>query len=161
MYHCTVNEWKNATLEVCAPMRIVFGHCVEFNVRAARIQHNRQSCRRFTNPCPVHYDSTDVYKYSKCFRIQQTSELNPEIISFDDESNNSAISARKDEIFANEHLEENTEKGHGNGAEKLMKMNQMLSIMLFEFAYVLYITTGVFNFNEPFFFLFNIFSNLY
>ncbi|XP_062568028.1 uncharacterized protein LOC134230280 [Saccostrea cucullata] len=72
VYHCAVNEWRNATLEVCAPLRIIFGRCVEYNVLGKRIQFNRERCTTFSKPCPAHYQSTDVYLYPECFKTIMT-----------------------------------------------------------------------------------------
>ncbi|XP_062580079.1 uncharacterized protein LOC134242075 [Saccostrea cucullata] len=72
VYHCAVNEWRNVTLEVCAPLRIIFGRCVEYNVLGKRIQFNRERCTTFWKPCPEHYQSNDVYLYPECFKTIMT-----------------------------------------------------------------------------------------
>ncbi|XP_062597910.1 uncharacterized protein LOC134259332 [Saccostrea cucullata] len=120
-YHCAVNEWGNATIEVCAPMKIVFGHCVEFNVKGARIQYNRQSCRGFTEPCPVHYDSTDVYKYPECFKIQQPLKSSTEIKNGDDASKNMAVHVKHHVIDSPGSIKTDDENRELNNAVKISK----------------------------------------
>ncbi|XP_061196015.1 uncharacterized protein LOC133204302 [Saccostrea echinata] len=68
-YHCAINEYKNATVEVCAPVRfIIDGFCTEFNTKGARIQpHYGVKCSDFPNPCPDRYKSTESYKYPMCY----------------------------------------------------------------------------------------------
>lgn len=141
-YHCAVNEWRNATIEVCAPMKIVFGHCVEFNVKGARIQYNLQSCRDFTEPCPVHYDSTDVYKYPECFKIQQPLKSTTEIKNNDDASNNMAVHENYNEI----HSQGNSENRGLNNAVKMSKnaaYNRYIDLQFLSFYALLYLSTAV------------------
>lgn len=39
-YHCVINAWRNATLEVCAPNRTILGYCTEYNIHGTVIQDN-------------------------------------------------------------------------------------------------------------------------
>lgn len=69
-YHCVINGFGNETLEVCAPSRIIFGHCVEFNLLGGVIQDQRSSPCNDTFPkCDSFYDSTTAYKYPDCYQL--------------------------------------------------------------------------------------------
>lgn len=69
-YHCVVNGLRSKLLEVCAPTRIIFGHCVEFNVRGGVIQDQLSTPCNATFPkCTYFYLSSDVYKYSDCYKL--------------------------------------------------------------------------------------------
>lgn len=69
-YHCVVNGLRNKLLEVCAPTRIIFGHCVEFNVRGGVIQDQLSAPCNATFPkCADFYLSSDVYKYPDCYKL--------------------------------------------------------------------------------------------
>lgn len=69
-YHCVVNGLRSELLEVCAPTRIIFGHCVEFNVRGGVIQdHLSAPCNATFPKCANFYLSSDVYKYSDCYKL--------------------------------------------------------------------------------------------
>lgn len=64
-YHCVINEYRNATLEVCAPQRLMLGHCTEFNAVGEIIHHhdhNDSKCNDFFPRCDQHYFSTAAYK---------------------------------------------------------------------------------------------------
>ncbi|XP_061195754.1 uncharacterized protein LOC133203980 [Saccostrea echinata] len=66
-YHCVVNGFGNATIEVCAdPRYIQPGYCPEFNERGRQVQ-NRQNFS--LKEIKIVYNSTDVYKYPLCFEI--------------------------------------------------------------------------------------------
>lgn len=70
VYHCVINGYSNVTVEVCAPSRIVFGHCVEFNVGGGVIQDQRSAKCDDTFPkCDNIYDSVDAYKYPDCYKL--------------------------------------------------------------------------------------------
>ncbi|XP_062620743.1 uncharacterized protein LOC134282356 isoform X3 [Saccostrea cucullata] len=60
-YHCVINPWQNATVEVCAPeTQINAGHCAEYNLRGGKIQEfYKKTCEDCTNE----YISTEAYKY--------------------------------------------------------------------------------------------------
>ncbi|XP_056007061.1 uncharacterized protein LOC125665779 isoform X2 [Ostrea edulis] len=66
VYHCVINSYVNATIEVCAPGAYIIGqHCVEFNILGDVIQENQYaSCAPF---CPFSYNSTDAFKYQVCY----------------------------------------------------------------------------------------------
>lgn len=72
-YHCVINGYRNKTLEVCAPSRlIVGGHCAEFNVAGRRIQvHSLLHCNKRFPKCDAVYNSTDAYKYLSIFPMMQ------------------------------------------------------------------------------------------
>lgn len=70
VYHCVINGYRNQTLEVCAPLRIIFGHCVEFNVGGGVIQDQRSAKCNDTFPkCESIYNSVDAYKYPDCYKL--------------------------------------------------------------------------------------------
>lgn len=70
VYHCVINGYRNVTLEVCAPSRIIFGHCVEFNVGGGVIQDQRSAKCNDTFPkCESIYNSVDAYKYPDCYKL--------------------------------------------------------------------------------------------
>lgn len=70
VYHCVINGYRNQTLEVCAPLRIIFGHCVEFNVGGGVIQDQRSAKCDDTFPkCDNIYNSVDAYKYTDCYKL--------------------------------------------------------------------------------------------
>lgn len=69
-YHCVINAWMNATLEVCAINRIIFGYCTEYNVLGQVIQENYNAeCTTHDPPCPLFYNSTEAYKYQTCYDL--------------------------------------------------------------------------------------------
>lgn len=69
-YHCVINGFRNNTLEVCAPKRIIFGHCVEFNTGGGVIQDQMSApCNSSFPKCDDIYHSTDAYKYPDCYAL--------------------------------------------------------------------------------------------
>lgn len=73
-YHCVINGFRNETLEVCAPSRIIFGHCVEFNLLGGVIQDQMSSpCNNIFPKCDAIFRSTDAYKYPDCFDLVERS----------------------------------------------------------------------------------------
>lgn len=69
-YHCVINTYSNETLEVCAPKRIIFGHCAEFNVVGGVIQrHVTARCNNVFPKCDAIYSSLDAYKYPDCYKL--------------------------------------------------------------------------------------------
>lgn len=70
VYHCVINGYRNITVEVCAPLRIIFGHCVEFNIGGGVIQDQRSAKCDDTFPkCDNIYNSVDAYKYPDCYKL--------------------------------------------------------------------------------------------
>ncbi|XP_062605190.1 uncharacterized protein LOC134266984 [Saccostrea cucullata] len=72
LYHCVINEFVNMTIEVCAPKVTILGrNCAEFNMHGAVIQDTVQgvnaTCKDQNPPCPFRYNSTDSYKYQRCY----------------------------------------------------------------------------------------------
>lgn len=65
IYHCVINAWMNATIEVCAPSRFIIGQlCTEFNFGGNKIQGNYNAkCQQ----CPVTYNSSTAFKYRECY----------------------------------------------------------------------------------------------
>lgn len=69
-YHCVLNGYRNKMVEVCAPSRIIIGHCVEFNLLGGVIQDQMSSPCNDTFPkCDVVYRSTAAYKYPGCYDL--------------------------------------------------------------------------------------------
>ncbi|XP_078316799.1 uncharacterized protein LOC144620340 [Crassostrea virginica] len=68
VFHCLINPWENATVEVCAlRVNIIGGKCTEYNALGAVVQeHVRLSCADFDVPCPDFYRSDEAYRYQKC-----------------------------------------------------------------------------------------------
>lgn len=86
VYHCVINSFINATLEVCAYAQfIVFGHCTDYSISGNLIKQNWEtSCEVFeTKPCPIFYRSTEAYKYPGCYELtkksKKTSTIDSEI----------------------------------------------------------------------------------
>lgn len=76
-YHCVINTWMNATFEVCAPNRTIFGYCTEFNVMGRVIQENyKADCRNHNPPCPSFYNSAEAYKYQTCYDLVRQNRRN-------------------------------------------------------------------------------------
>ncbi|XP_062571109.1 uncharacterized protein LOC134233134 [Saccostrea cucullata] len=67
VYHCTLNEFANATLEVCAPDVSILGQrCMEYNIGGNIIQDAQgRNCKS----CPFSYSSTTAYKYQECYAV--------------------------------------------------------------------------------------------
>lgn len=69
-YHCVINGFRNKFVEVCAPTRIIFGHCVEFNTGGGVIQDQMSApCNSSFPKCDDIYHSTDAYKYPDCYAL--------------------------------------------------------------------------------------------
>lgn len=88
-YHCVINGYRNETLEVCAPSRIIFGHCVEFNVPGGVIQDQISAACSETFPkCDASYLSSSAYKYPDCYKLVSMSATKLTITATNsDESN--------------------------------------------------------------------------
>lgn len=72
VYHCTINSYRNATLEVCAPKRTILGHCAEFNIVGGVIQDQHSAkCNKTFPKCDKYYISSDAYKYADCYKLAQ------------------------------------------------------------------------------------------
>lgn len=75
-YHCVLNGYRNETLEVCAPSRIIFGHCVEFNLQGGVIQDQYSSpCNDAFPKCDKYYSSSNAYKYPDCYQLVSLSGI--------------------------------------------------------------------------------------
>lgn len=69
-YHCVMNEFQTAFVEVCAPSSYILGFCTEYNTYGAVIQpHYRLKCNELDPPCADRYLSTDAYLYKGCYDI--------------------------------------------------------------------------------------------
>lgn len=80
VYHCLINQWENATVEVCALRVNIIGKCAEYNIKGAVVQeHARRDCRSFQNPCPAYYKSDQAYLYQKCYDGVVTTKQNTAI----------------------------------------------------------------------------------
>lgn len=75
-YHCVINGLRTKLLEVCAPTRIIFKHCVEFNVRGGVIQdHLSAPCSATFPKSDEYYFSSDAYKYPDCYTLVSKSRI--------------------------------------------------------------------------------------
>lgn len=85
-YHCVINAFLNATLEVCAPVKTMFGYCTEYNVAGQVLQnHEEAQCNEESPRCDKVYSSADAYKFQDCYKIvydkrnkDDTTQLPPE-----------------------------------------------------------------------------------
>ncbi|XP_062576183.1 uncharacterized protein LOC134238073 [Saccostrea cucullata] len=70
-YHCLINPFLNATLEVCAQRaNIIERKCAEFNPGGEVIQENSlATCQKAGENCPYSYSSTTAYKYPGCYNL--------------------------------------------------------------------------------------------
>ncbi|XP_052710892.1 uncharacterized protein LOC128185302 [Crassostrea angulata] len=76
VYHCVINGYGNATLEVCAPERLILGHCTEFNEVGGVIQDQLLSpCINVLPRCDEYYLSSEAYKYEGCYKLVETKKL--------------------------------------------------------------------------------------
>lgn len=90
-YHCVINAWRNATLEVCALNRTIFGYCTEYNIYGTVIQENYGAdCTKFNPPCQSAYNSADAYKYQTCYDLVKRNHKMAEYIVKDSKHPNSA-----------------------------------------------------------------------
>lgn len=78
IYHCVINHYGNATLEVCAPKKTIHGFCTAFNVDSGAIQnHYSAPCNQSAFPkCENIYVSSNAYKYSDCYQLVYNQRLN-------------------------------------------------------------------------------------
>lgn len=86
-YHCVINGYRNALVEVCAPKRLILGHCTEFNNIGRVIQDHRTApCQKGSFPnCDKFYFSTDAYKYPDCYDLvhpQGTPRKKPTVYNY-------------------------------------------------------------------------------
>lgn len=76
VYHCVINGYGNATLEVCAPKRLILGHCTEFNEVGGVIQDQLLSkCNGVFPKCDDYYFSSEAYKYEDCYKVIEANKL--------------------------------------------------------------------------------------
>lgn len=76
VYHCVINGYGNATLEVCAPERLILGHCTEFNEVGGVIQDQLfTKCNGVFPKCDDFYFSSEAYKYKDCYKIVEANRL--------------------------------------------------------------------------------------
>ncbi|XP_062585483.1 uncharacterized protein LOC134247157 [Saccostrea cucullata] len=89
-YHCLVNRYLNATLEVCAPIRFVSGYCADFDTIQNKVTENHNiDCTKLEPACPKRYVSTDVYKYPSCYKLKENNQ------SFEKTTHSSQISRKE------------------------------------------------------------------
>lgn len=70
VYHCVINKYANALLEVCAPPTIIFGYCTTFNNDSGIIPHHAAvPCNEIFPKCDPIYISSDAYKYPDCYQL--------------------------------------------------------------------------------------------
>lgn len=76
VYHCVINGYGNATLEVCAPERLILGHCAEFNEVGGVIQDQLISpCSDVFPKCDHFYRSSEAYKYEDCYKLVEAKKV--------------------------------------------------------------------------------------
>lgn len=69
-YHCLMNSWGNATIEVCALNRTIFGYCAEYDADGALVQDNYDiDCKQRDPPCPALYNSAEAYQFQYCYDL--------------------------------------------------------------------------------------------
>lgn len=69
-YHCLLNSWGNATIEVCALNRSIFGYCAEYDADGGLVQDNYDlECQQRRPPCPALYNSAEAYQYQYCYNM--------------------------------------------------------------------------------------------
>lgn len=70
VYHCVINGFRNATLEVCTPRKVIFGYCAEYNVVGEVIQRQKSAkCNNAFPKCDKYYNSTEAFKYPDCYEL--------------------------------------------------------------------------------------------
>lgn len=70
VYHCVVNPNQTMFIEVCAPLKYIYGKsCAEYDSIGSIIQENSNKCygNNLTVSCPEVYVSTDAFKYQSCY----------------------------------------------------------------------------------------------
>lgn len=68
VYHCVLNSNGTMLIEVCAPLKKIYGqNCAEFDSTGNIIQENSNNCSNAIVPCPRTYISTDAFKYQSCY----------------------------------------------------------------------------------------------
>lgn len=76
VYHCVINGSRNKTLEVCAPSRLIFGNCVEFNEQGGVIQDQISApCNETFPKCDDIYLSSTAYKYPDCYQLVSKQDI--------------------------------------------------------------------------------------
>lgn len=99
-YHCVINAWMNATFEVCAPNRTIFGYCTEYNVMGQVIQENyKADCTKYDPPCPSFYNSAEAYKYQTCYDLVRKNRQKTE--NMDKDSQNPDLRSTSDSLSGN------------------------------------------------------------
>ncbi|XP_062619702.1 uncharacterized protein LOC134281242 [Saccostrea cucullata] len=75
-YHCVINSFGNQSLEVCAPEKIIFGFCTEFNQEIGKILANYYlDCTTFMPPCEKKYYSSNAYLYKGCYNYSNNMKV--------------------------------------------------------------------------------------
>ncbi|XP_056014187.1 uncharacterized protein LOC125677708 isoform X2 [Ostrea edulis] len=85
-YHCLMNHWRNATLEVCAPIFYIQGYCAEYNTQTKQVVENYNEgfeCLTFpeSQKCPTRYASNEAYKYQACYSYNHEQNATPRAIT--------------------------------------------------------------------------------
>ncbi|XP_062615546.1 uncharacterized protein LOC134277245 [Saccostrea cucullata] len=77
-YHCILNADATRLVEVCAPKWFMTGYCARFSIKEKRIINDPGlDCTKFVSPCPPRYNSTEAYKYQKCYaEVERTTNGN-------------------------------------------------------------------------------------
>nr|XP_022291067.1 uncharacterized protein LOC111102563 isoform X3 [Crassostrea virginica] len=78
VYHCLLNQWGNATVEVCTSPWYISGFCAIYNtVEMKVIDDFNRDCTNFTEgKCPSRYHSPEAYLYQSCY-MKDINSTNP------------------------------------------------------------------------------------
>ncbi|XP_056000385.1 uncharacterized protein LOC125654531 isoform X2 [Ostrea edulis] len=76
LYHCVWNDNTTYLVEVCAALRYIsIGKCALFSTGYLIIRDNYvRNCSYLTPPCLQFYESTESYKYSGCYTLDENSK---------------------------------------------------------------------------------------
>ncbi|XP_048740444.2 cell death abnormality protein 1-like isoform X2 [Ostrea edulis] len=76
LYHCVWNDNTTYLVEVCAASRFILGgKCALFNTGYLIIRDNYvRNCSYLAPPCSQFYTSTESYKYSGCYTLDENSK---------------------------------------------------------------------------------------
>ncbi|XP_062620689.1 uncharacterized protein LOC134282301 [Saccostrea cucullata] len=79
LYHCILTDMMNETIEVCAPIRVMFGYCPVYTLIGAKIHHNyARKCQQLFKPCPEDFESNNLHQYPECLELPTGPTLNPD-----------------------------------------------------------------------------------
>ncbi|XP_062608101.1 uncharacterized protein LOC134269947 [Saccostrea cucullata] len=68
-YHCLLNEWGNATVEVCAEVWFINCHCAEYNTGAGIVQESVDRPFQIQKGCRY---KSNIHEYEQCRVVNKT-----------------------------------------------------------------------------------------